>query len=75
MKSLSDSVPHSLKTLLRYLLNHDDQLKSTPIAQALMQAVRPRSLLMPLQLGLAVHLHNRLEKKNIINELWALGLL
>ena len=73
VKSLSDSVPHSLKTLLRYLINHDDQLKSTSIAQALMQAVRPRSLLMPLQLGLAVHLHNRLGKKNIINELWALG--
>ena len=52
-------VPELLQTFLKDLITAKDiQLKLASLGQALIQAARPRSILAPLQLGLAVQLHH-----------------
>ena len=51
-------LPESLILLLGTLIvGVDKKLKKASIGQAIMQATRPRVLIAPLQLGLAVHHH------------------
>ena len=57
-------VPESLKTLLKVIINRQDseldknsKLVMASIGQAIMQTARPRSLILPLQLGMAVEAH------------------
>ena len=46
-------LPESLKLLLELMfVDHDKEIKVASIGQAIMQAVRPRVLIAPLQLGL-----------------------
>ena len=71
--SNTDNVPTSLKELLQTMIKQKSEIKKTAIAQSIIQAAHPRSMSMPLQIFLAVHLHNRLGKKNIIDELASLG--
>ncbi len=51
-------IPESLKTFLSVLFNSKKKKKQVAsIGQAIMQAARPNSLVMPLQLGLGLQLH------------------
>ena len=43
------------------------------MAHALMQATFPRKLMMPLQLGLAVHLHDQFASKYLMDFLYSMG--
>ena len=48
-------------------------MKISAIGQALIQAARPRTVLTPLQLGLAVQMHHHFQSKYLIESLHALG--
>ncbi|KAK3101064.1 hypothetical protein FSP39_000693 [Pinctada imbricata] len=67
-----DFVPKGLQHFLRELIP-ESQLKMTSIGQAIMQASRPRSLIAPLQLGLAVQLHHNFGSRFLLDELNHLG--
>ena len=58
-----DSTLGFLPEALRKMLNHlfmwkSTQNKVTSIGQAIVQAVRPRAVIVPLQIGLAVQVHH-----------------
>ena len=48
-------------------------MKISAIGQALIQAARPRTVLTPLQLWLAVQMHHHFQSKYLIESLHALG--
>ena len=74
LETPSSVIPNSLKTFLATLMDHKtDNLKQSAIGHAIMQAARPKALMMPMQLFLGVHLHNQLGKKNIVDEIASLG--
>ena len=50
--NLSNFLPESLKIFIDTLIKSTD-VKKNAIAQALLQCLRPRSLIAPLQMGLA----------------------
>ena len=67
-------VPPSLRYFLQHLfVGKDCSKKVTSIGQAVIQAVRPRSVIAPLQLGLAVQMHHLYRSKFLINSLNAMG--
>lgn len=81
-KQLIDVVPPSLQLLLNEIIaknkrgkNNDNVLdkKTTSIAHAIMSAVRPRSFLSPLQVGLSVTLHKKFGSRKVIDLCHALG--
>ena len=51
----------------------DCSKKVASIGHAVIQAVRPRSVIAPLQLGLAIQMHHLFRSKFLINSLYALG--
>lgn len=68
-------LPDSLKLLLNVMfVGKDCQPKLTAISQSIMQAVRPRLLIAPLQFGLGVQLHHHYASKYLIDILHNLGL-
>lgn len=79
---LIDVIPQSLRLLLSEIIpksskkqNFDNELdkKTTSIAHAIMSAVRPRSFLSPLQVGLSVTLHRKFGSRKVIDICHALG--
>lgn len=63
-------VPDLLRSFLdKIFVGKDNDLKLASIAQAIIQASRPRMLLAPLQLGLAVQLHHHFSSKFLIQTL------
>ena len=61
-------VPEILKYMMGLLIPGKEQSKKwMSIAHALMQAAFPRKLMMPLQLGLAVHLHDQFASRYLID--------
>lgn len=67
-------IPELLKLFLRTLLcGKNIDLKLASIGQALIQGTRPRALLAPLQLGLAVQMHHHFSSKFLIDTLCAHG--
>lgn len=63
-------VPDSLLLFLRHLFaGKDNELKLASIAQAIMQATMPRVILAPLQLGLAVQVHDHFASRFIVDSL------
>jgi hypothetical protein len=67
-------VPNLLERFLRTLfVGKDLDLKVASIAQAIMQATRPRGLLAPLQLGLGVHMHHHFSSRFLIDTLNSMG--
>ena len=67
-------VPNSLQSFLDNLIcGKNNSTKISAIAQAITQAAWPRTLMMPLQLGLAVHLHDHFASKYLIDILSQLG--
>ena len=63
-------LPVSLRLLLeQWFVGKDNILKNVSIGQAIMQAVRPRVLLPPLQLGLGVQMHHHFASRFLIDSL------
>ncbi len=63
-------LPESLFTLLNMVfVGKDTDRKIASIGQAIMQAIRPRVLNAPLQLGLAVQMHHHFASKFLIDSL------
>ena len=64
------ALPKSLEILLSRVLSGKTKVKKVAaLGQSIMQGTRPRSLLMPLQLGLAVHLHDHFASKHLLDTL------
>ncbi len=67
-------LPESLQTLLSGIITGKDTgVKRASIGQAIMQATRPRVLLAPLQVGLAVQMHYHFASRFLIDTLHELG--
>ena len=66
-------LPQTLKLLLEGLLASKDNVKVASIGQAIIQAARPRVILAPLQVGLAVQLHHHFASRFLIDTLHRLG--
>ena len=67
-------VPQSLKYMMGLLIPEKEQSKKRmSIAHTFMQAAFPRKLMMPLQLGLAVHLHDQFASRYLIDFLYSRG--
>lgn len=67
-------VPESLVLFLRHLVSgKNNELKLASIGQAIMQATRPRLIVAPLQLGLAVQVHDHFASRFIVDTLYQHG--
>lgn len=67
-------VPDLLRLLLSLMIKGKDvELKIASLGQAITQAVRPKAILAPLQLGLAVQMHHHFASKFLIDSLNSLG--
>ena len=63
-------IPKTLQVLLRTLFaGKSVDVKLASIGQAIMQAVRPRAILAPLQLGLGVQMHHHFASRFLIDTL------
>ena len=63
----------TLKLFLEGILASKDNVKVASIRQAIIQAARPRVILTPLQVGLAVQLHHNFASRFLIDTLHRLG--
>ncbi|KXJ20505.1 putative RNA-directed DNA polymerase from transposon BS [Exaiptasia diaphana] len=67
-------LPPTVQFLLKEMFSGaKTSLKVAAIGQALIQSTRPRSILAPLQIGLAIQLHHRLASRFLIDTLHNLG--
>lgn len=67
-------LPNSLRLLLKMLfVGAGCDLKIASIGQCIMQSVRPRKILAPLQLGLGVQMHHHYRSKFLLETLHKLG--
>ena len=74
LEKSTDYLPDSLKLLLSKLfVGTDLDLKIASIGQCIMQAVRPRCIFSPLQIGLSVMLHHPYRSRFLIDTLHKLG--
>lgn len=66
-------IPKSLKLLLSKLFSgKDTSVKIGAVGQTIMQAIRPRALLCPLQIGLSVQLYHNYRSRYLIDILYNL---
>ena len=69
-----DFEPDSLQLMLTTIFRGKDvDLKVASIGQAIMQAARPRILICPMQIGLAVQIHHCFSSKFLVDTLYSLG--
>ena len=69
-----DYIPNTLRLLLQIMFSgKSKEVKVASIGQAIMQGVRPRALLTPLQLGLGVQMHHHFASRFLIDSLNELG--
>ena len=69
-----DFIPGSLQFLLQHLfVGKDTSTKVAGIGQAVVQAVRPRAVIAPLQLGLSVQMRHLYRSQFLINSLSTMG--
>ena len=74
LNSSLEYIPSSLKLLLDNLfVGKSTERKVASIGQAIIQSVRPRAVLMPLQIGLAVQMHHLNRSKFILDTLSEMG--
>ena len=67
-------VPPTLRLLLSHLFSgNQTDLKKAAIGQSIVQAVRSRAVMAPLQFGLSVLLHQHYRSKYLIDTLHAMG--
>ncbi|XP_073423248.1 uncharacterized protein [Dendrobates tinctorius] len=73
-QSALDCLPLSLLCLLETLfVGKDIHRKVASIGQSVVQTVRPRAVVAPLQLGLAVQLHHHFRSRFLVDSLSAMG--
>ncbi len=69
-------LPDSLQLFMSTVIsNKSSDLKTAFLGQSLLQAIRPRSILSPLQFGLGVQLHHHLMSRYVIDLLNKLGVV
>ena len=69
-----EGVPESLRKFLQLLFSgKEESIKHAFIGQAVMQAVRPKVLMVPLQMQLGVQLHHVFRSRFLIDQLHKLG--
>lgn len=74
LQSALEYIPPSLCYLLQNLFTgKDTHRKVASIGQTIVQAVHPRAVLTPLQVGLAVQMHHHFRSKFLIDVLSAMG--
>ena len=74
LESSLEYLPPSLRFMLQHLLvGKDTHQKQASIGQAIIQGTRPRTVLAPLQIGLAVQMHHHFRSRFLIDNLFALG--
>ena len=74
LESALGYMPPSLRCMLRNLLvGKDTRRKEASIGQTIIQAVRPRIVIVPLQVGLAVQMHHHFRSRFLIDILSAMG--
>jgi len=67
-------LPDSLRTFMDTLCKgKNSAIKVSSIGQAIMQAVRPKVFISPLQIGLGIQLHHHFASKYLIDVLYNLG--
>lgn len=67
-------IPDSLKLFLRNLCGEkNNDLKGSSIGKAIMQLIRPRTLVSPLQIGHCVQLHHSFASRYLVSTLNNLG--
>ncbi|VDH98232.1 Hypothetical predicted protein [Mytilus galloprovincialis] len=67
-------IPESLAVFLNILFSEKDaSLKISSIGQAIMQATRPRLVIEPLQLGLAIQMHHMFGSRFLVDTLSNMG--
>ena len=70
-----DYTPASLRSFLQHMfVSKDTSRKVAGIGQAIIQVVRTRAVIAPLQLGLAVQIHHMYRSQFIIDTLSSLGM-
>ena len=70
----TDFVPQSLRLLLQTIFSEKEaELKIASIGQSIVQAARPRVLIAPLQIGLAIQMHHHFGSKFLIDSLHSSG--
>lgn len=71
LSEILNYIPKGLRTFLQGLLaEKENHIKVSTIGQALMQATRPRCLLSPLQIGLAIQIHHNFGSRSLIDTLY-----
>ena len=74
LESALEYVPMSLHYFLQQILvGKDTRRKVASIGHSIVQAVRPRVVIAPLQLGLAVQMHHHFRSRFLIDSLSAMG--
>ena len=66
-------LPQSLHKFLQIMISGKDSCKLASIGQALMQAVRPRRIIAPLQVALGVQMHHVFQSKFLVDSLYQHG--
>jgi len=70
LETATEFIPASLQIFLKQLItSHDANVKIASLGQAITQSTRPRVLMAPLQLGLAVQLHHQFGSRFLIETL------
>lgn len=74
LKAQINFLPNTLHNLLdKMFVEANRDLKIASIGQAIVQAIRPRTVIAPLQLGLGVQAHHNFKSKFIVETLHKMG--
>ena len=74
LESALGYIPPSLRCMLQHLLvGKDIRRKEASIGQTIIQGVRPRTVIAPLQIRLAVQMHHHFRSRFLIDSLSAMG--
>jgi hypothetical protein len=66
-------IPDSLRLLLHSLFVGDSSKKVASVGQSIIQAVRPRAVVAPLQIALSLQMHHLYRSKFLVDTLSAMG--
>ena len=70
-------LPESLRLLCSKLFvgtkTEKKELRIAAIGQSIIQAIRPRAIIAPMQIGLGIQMHHHFQSKYLIDSLNALG--
>ncbi len=66
-------LPNALRALLQNIMISSSDVKVASIGQSIVQAAKPRSVLAPLQLGLALQVHHHFGSRFLVDSLHTQG--